>query len=129
MAAAGTVVLATAGGACGHANTASSPPPPASSSPPPATSSTALPHVTAVSPGLGVFMGGTAVTITGSGFTGATEVDFGRAKAPRMTVDSDSEITATSPSGAPSGRVDVTVVTPKGTSATSPADQFRYYTP
>jgi IPT/TIG domain len=70
----------------------------------------------------------TVVTITGSGFTGATEVDFGGEKAPRMTVDSDSEITATSPSG-PSGPVHVTVVTPKGTSATSPADQFRYYMP
>jgi hypothetical protein len=121
MAAAGTVVLATVGGACGHANTASS-------SPPPATPSTALPHVTALSPGMGVFIGGTAVTITGSGFTGATEVDFGGVKAPKMTVDSDSEITATSPTGA-SGPVHVTVVTPKGASATSPADQFRYYQP
>jgi IPT/TIG domain len=121
MAAAGTVVLATVGGACGHANTASS-------SPPPATSSTALPHVTALSPGMGAFIGGTAVTITGSGFTGATEVDFGGVKAPKITVDSDSEITATSPTGA-SGPVHVTVVTPKGTSATSPADQFRYYQP
>jgi IPT/TIG domain-containing protein len=121
MAAAGTVVLATVGGACGHANTASS-------SPPTTTLSTALPHVTAVSPGMGAFIGGTAVTITGSGFTGATEVDFGRVKATRMTVDSDSEITATSPSGA-SGRVDVIVVTPKGTSATSPADEFIYYMP
>jgi hypothetical protein len=121
MAAAGTVVLATVGGACGHANTASS-------SPPPATPSTALPHVTALSPGMGAFIGGTAVTITGSGFTGATEVDFGGVKAPKMTVDSDSEITATSPTGA-SGAVHVTVVTPKGTSATSPADQFRYYMP
>jgi hypothetical protein len=121
MAAAGTVVLATVGGACGHANTASS-------SPPPTTLSTALPHVTALSPGMGATTAGTAVTITGSGFTGATEVDFGGVKAPRMTVDSDSEITATSPTGA-SGPVDVRVVTPKGTSATSPADVFRYYMP
>ena len=41
-----------------------------------------------------------------------------------MTVDSDTEITATSPPG--SGTVDVTVVTPTGTSVTSPADQFSY---
>jgi IPT/TIG domain-containing protein len=127
MAAAGTVVLATVGGACGHANTASSSPPP-TTSPPPTIPSTALPHVTALSPGMGAFIGGTTVTITGSGFTGATEVDFGGVKAPRMTVDSDSEITATSPTGA-SGPVHVTVVTPKGTSTTSPADQFRYYQP
>jgi hypothetical protein len=125
MAAAGTVVLATVGGACGHANTASSSPPPTTSSTAP---STALPHVTALSPGMGAATAKTVVTITGSGFTGATEVDFGGEKAPRMTVDSDSEITATSPSG-PSGPVHVTVVTPKGTSATSPADQFRYYMP
>lgn len=127
MAAAGTVVLATVGGACGHANTASSSPPP-TTSPPPTAPSTALPHVTALSPGMGAFIGGTTVTITGSGFTGATEVDFGGVKAPKMTVDSDSEITATSPTGA-SGPVHVTVVTPKGTSAPSPADQFRYYQP
>lgn len=74
-------------------------------------------------------MGGTAVTITGSGFTGATEADFGSAKAPKMTVDSDSEITANSPPGPTSGRVNVTVVTPKGTSATSSADEFTYYMP
>jgi hypothetical protein len=75
---------------------------------------------------MGASVGGTSVTITGSGFTGATEVDFGRVRATKMTVDSDSEITATSPSRA-SGKVDVTVVTPKGTSATSPADKFGYY--
>ena len=46
----------------------------------------------------------------------------------RMTVDSDSEITATSPTAA-SGPVDVRVVTPEGTSATSPADVFRYFMP
>jgi len=84
--------------------------------------------VTALSPPAGAVIGGTAVTITGSGFTGATEVDFGGVKAPRMTVDSDSEITATSPGGA-SGAVHVTVVTPKGTSAPSAANQFMYYMP
>lgn len=121
IAAVGTVALATVGGACGHANTASS-------SPPPTTPSTALPHVTTVAPDVGAAQGGTTVTITGSGFTGATEVDFGRVRARRMTVDSDSEITATSPSDG-RGSADVTVVTPKGTSATSLADQFFYYMP
>lgn len=120
MAAAGTVVLAIAGGACGHANTAPS-------SPPPTTLSTALPHVTAVSPETGFANGGASVTITGNGFTGATQVDFGRVRATKMTVDSDAEITAASPSGPLIGQVDVTVVTPRGRSATSPADQFSYH--
>jgi hypothetical protein len=41
-----------------------------------------------------------------------------------MMVDPDTEITAAGPPG--SGTVDVIVVTPAGTSATSPADQFSY---
>lgn len=81
------------------------------------------PLVTAVSPTSGSALGGDSVIITGSGFTGATGVDFGGVSA-QMTVDSDAEITAVSPAG--NGTVDVTVVTPAGTSATSPADQFSY---
>lgn len=82
-----------------------------------------LPLVAAISPASGGAVGGDSVIITGSGFTGATAVDFGGASA-QMTVDSDTEITATSPPG--NGTVDVTVVTPVGTSAASPADQFSY---
>jgi len=79
--------------------------------------------VTAISPATGTGAGGDSVTITGSGFTGATAVDFGGVSAV-MTANSDTEITATSPPG--SGTVDVTVATPSGTSATSAADQFTY---
>ena len=79
--------------------------------------------MTGVSPASGSAVGGDSVTITGSGFTGATEVDFGGASA-HFTVDSDTEITVTSPPG--SGTVHVTVVTPTGSSATSSADQFSY---
>ena len=82
-----------------------------------------LPLVTAISPTSGSALGGDSVTITGSGFTGATAVDFGSVSA-QMKVDSDTEITTTSPHG--NGTVDVTVLTPAGTSATSPADQFSY---
>jgi hypothetical protein len=39
-------------------------------------------------------------------------------------VDSDTQITATSPAG--TGMVDITVTTPAGTSAITPADQFAY---
>ena len=84
----------------------------------------AAPAVTSISPATGDPAGGTTVTITGTGFTGATDVGFGAASAANMTVDSDTQITATSPSG--SGTVDVTVTTPAGTSASSNADQFTY---
>jgi len=87
---------------------------------------TYLPAVTGVSPSTGLTTGGVSVTITGTGFTGATGVRFGAAAA-AMTVNSNTQITATSPSSA-AGTVDVTVTVPAGTSAISrPADQFEYF--
>jgi hypothetical protein len=87
---------------------------------------TYLPAVTGVSPSTGLTTGGESVTITGTGFTGATGVHFGAAAA-AMTVNSNTQITATSPSSA-AGTVDVTVTVPAGTSAISrPADQFEYF--
>jgi hypothetical protein len=80
--------------------------------------------VTAISPNSGPSAGGTLVTITGSGFTGATAVDFGTTAATNVTVESATTITADSPAG--SGAVDVTVVTPGGTSANTSADRFTY---
>ena len=88
------------------------------------TTSTSAPVVTGISPSSGNAAGGDSVTVTGSGFTGATDVGFGSANAATMTVDSDTQITVTSPAG--TGTVDVTVTTPAGTSATSSADQFTY---
>jgi hypothetical protein len=82
------------------------------------------PTVSSISPTSGPAAGGTNVTITGTGFTGATGVSFGGAAASNIIVDSDTQITATSPAG--SGTVDVTVTTPNGTSATGGADQFTY---
>jgi hypothetical protein len=84
-----------------------------------------IPAITAVSPASGPVTGGTTVTITGAGFTGATGVQFGRASAAR-TVVSDNQITATSPPAAGPGTMDVTVTTPAGTSALTPADRFSY---
>ncbi len=68
--------------------------------------------------------GGTTVTIWGSGFTGATEVDFGGVPADFVVLD-DNSITVTSPPG-DAGTVDVTVTTPLGTSPIGPGDQFTY---
>jgi hypothetical protein len=83
------------------------------------------PAVTGASPAVGVTAGGTTVAITGTYFTGATAVNFGGTAAANFTVNSATSITSTSPAGS-SGTVDITVVTPSGTSATSSMDQFTY---
>jgi Hypothetical glycosyl hydrolase family 15/IPT/TIG domain len=83
-----------------------------------------VPVVSGVSPSAGPGAGGTSVTITGSGFSSATAVDFGAANPASFSVLSDTEIDATSPSG--SGTVDVTVISPGGTSSTGLTDQFTY---
>ena len=85
----------------------------------------AAPTVSGLSPSGGSTAGGTFVTITGTGFTGATAVHFGTSPAPDVTVVSDTSITVDSPAGT-TGTVDVTVTTPGGTSPISPADQFTY---
>ena len=81
------------------------------------------PRLAAVSVTAGPASGGTTVTITGTGFTGATQVDFGATPAAGFTVVGDTSITAVSPTAAP-GTVDVTVTGPGGTSTTAPADRF-----
>ncbi|MFC1431561.1 IPT/TIG domain-containing protein [Streptacidiphilus sp. N1-3] len=83
----------------------------------------AAPTVTALSPAAGPTGGGTAVTITGTGFTGTTAVHFGAAAA-HLTAVTSTKITATAPPGA--GTVDVTVTTPGGTSARTTADHYTY---
>jgi hypothetical protein len=83
------------------------------------------PTVTAVSPTSGYTGGGTVVTVSGTGFIGASAVKFGSTNATSFTVSSDTLLTATAPSGS-SGTVDITVTTGGGTSSTSSADQFTY---
>ncbi|WP_456791506.1 IPT/TIG domain-containing protein [Bradyrhizobium sp. USDA 4506] len=80
--------------------------------------------VTSLSPASGPASGGTSVTITGTGLTGASAVKFGASAATSFTVNSATSISATAPAG--TGTVDVTVTTPGGTSATSAADKFSY---
>ncbi|MEU1802696.1 IPT/TIG domain-containing protein [Streptomyces sp. NPDC019937] len=72
------------------------------------------PIVTSVSPAQGTPAGGTAVTITGSGFTGATAVRFGPGLATNVVVVNGTQITARTPAG--TGTVKVTVTGPSGTS-------------
>ena len=64
------------------------------------------------------------MTVTGTNFTGATVVDF-RSTSASFTVVDDTTITTTSPPDT-AGTIDVTVVTPGGTSTTNPADEFTY---
>ena len=85
------------------------------------------PAVTSINPSSGTTAGGTSVTVTGTGFTGATAVKFGATNAASYTVNSATQITATSPAGS-AGTVDITVTTAGGTSATGAADQFTYTT-
>jgi hypothetical protein len=84
----------------------------------------ATPVVLGVTPANGV--AGASVTIGGSGFTGATAVNFGSVAAAGFTVNSDTEIVAQVPSPNASGPVQVTVTNPDGTSATGGNDQFAY---
>jgi hypothetical protein len=84
------------------------------------------PVVSEVSPDTGYTTGTNTVTITGSGFTGATGVDFGPGDAGTLdTVSGDTSLTVTVPPGS-AGVVDVTVTAPGGLSRTTPADAYTY---
>jgi plastocyanin len=85
----------------GFSYVGSAPPPP----PPPAA---VAPTLTGVSPGSATTAGGTAVTITGTGFAAGATVSFGSAAASSVSVASATSITATTPAGA-AGAVEVTV--------------------
>ena len=80
------------------------------------------PTVTSVSPILGV--GGTTIEVVGTGFSTATAVYFGSTAAVYFSASDDSDLTAVAPLVPSGGVVDITVVNPSGTSATSSADHF-----
>lgn len=81
-----------------------------------------LPNITGVSPSLGDVAGGTVVTLTGTDFTGVTDVKFGGISATSFTVDSDTQITATTPAHV-AGDTTVQVFSPQGDS-NAPAFTF-----
>lgn len=78
---------------------------------------TTAPTVTSFSPSSGPR--GTVVTITGTGFTGATQVEFGGAATTEFTVNSATQIVATVPQNAVTGPISVTTNGGTGTSASN----------
>ncbi len=87
------------------------------------------PRVTSVVPDRGPTSGGGLVTVSGSGFSGASSVKFGSAAA-AFTVNSPVSLVARVPAG-PSGgaTVDVTVQGPDGTSPRASGDRYTYALP
>lgn len=67
--------------------------------------------------------GGNQVTVNGSGFLGATSVKFGNTNAQSFSVSSDLSLTAVNPASSV-GATDITVTTPRGTTAATSADSF-----
>ena len=82
------------------------------------------PAITGLSPSAGPVSGGTRVTVTGSGLTGATSVDFGSIPGSDLRVESDGTLRVTAPQG--TGTVNVRVIGRGGTSSAVTADLFRY---
>jgi uncharacterized repeat protein (TIGR03803 family) len=74
-----------------------------------------IPFIQSFSPPSGPV--GTSVMIAGTSFTGAKEVTFGGVKATSFTVDSDTQVTATVPIGAVTGKIAIT--TPGGTAVSA----------
>jgi streptogramin lyase len=85
------------------------------------------PTVTGVSPPHGLVDGGETVTVTGTGFSDATSVNFGAVKATVFTSNGDgTQLTVTPPAHA-FGTVNVKVSGPGGASAVTSADQYTYF--
>jgi uncharacterized repeat protein (TIGR01451 family) len=69
------------------------------------------PTISSVSPNNGPDVGGTSVTITGTGFVATPSVTFGGVSAPSVTFDSATQLTVTTPGGG-TGTVNVIVTNP-----------------
>lgn len=89
-----------------------------------APSALAAPVVSGVSPNHGPTAGGNAVTISGSGLVGTTEVDFGAASA-MPSATTTTTVTVNAPPGVP-GPAHVTVITGGMRSAATDADLYFY---
>ncbi len=91
-------------------------------------SSAPPPTITSLSRMSGPVAGGTQVTITGTGFSGATNVKFGTTPARSFTFKSSTQLVATSPAHA-AGTVRISVTTPGGTTPTTSADLYKFVFP
>ena len=84
------------------------------------------PAVRGLEPAAGTNDGGTRVTVTGAGFSGAVEVLFDRVPGTDLAVTSDTELSVTTPALPDEGNVNVRVITTTGRSpGNSPVD-FRF---
>ena len=83
------------------------------------------PSVSGIDPNNGTFLGGTEVIISGTNLSATpVTVDFGTGQpATRVQMGANGTLVATAPANYPGTTVDVTVTTPAGTSAMSPADR------
>jgi len=86
------------------------------------------PSVAALSRNNGPVANGAAITVTGGGLADATAVDFGPAGAGRIVSESETSLTVVPPSVGSITCVNVTVVNPKGTSATTSSDVYEFGT-
>jgi hypothetical protein len=84
-----------------------------------------LPVITGLAPASGPDTGGIEVTIGGRNLLDASDPVFGSTPAASYTVNSSTSITAVLPAHSP-GLVEVSVTTPKGTSAPTTSDLFEY---
>ncbi|MBS1150526.1 MAG: hypothetical protein H6Q89_2224, partial [Myxococcaceae bacterium] len=84
-------------------------------------------RITGVAPLTGPLAGGTAVTLTGTGFSDATSLKFGTVDATSFTVVSDTQVTAVSPAASAPGAVDLVLVTPRASWTAKRA--FTYFDP
>lgn len=87
----------------------------------------AAPSITGIYPTMGPTGGADTVTVFGSGLALTSAVHFGSAAVTGLTVDSDSQLTATAPPG--TGTVLVTATTPGGTSTVGLGNAYYCYVP
>ena len=85
------------------------------------------PVITSIAPGTGFTTGGTVVTLTGSNFLSGATVKFGPNTATGVSLTGSTNITATTPGGAP-GPVNVVVENTNATTGTS-LNGFTYVLP
>ena len=87
------------------------------------------PTIASLAPASGTLLGGTTVTLTGTGFIDVSEVSFGGVKATGVTVKSLTQLTAVTPAHALPETVGVKVTAAGGTSEDSGADDYSYIVP